>query len=321
LKPEDHLFFMGKPETVIAMVTNEIGLELPNYDKNKEVVEAVIPANSSLDGKCVDQDAFASNYGAEVVAIHRNGAQLGNGLLDGLELSHGDFLLLSVEDAFFKNTSAKKDFYVLSKLDKKVLPSSKRINTFLIGLVLILLGIFSGFLPLFLGLLLVLTLLLFLELYTIRDINAALDIDLIIMLASALTIGNTLVETGAASGIVSSFIHLLSPYGNVAILTGLFIVTVLLTSFITNVAAASIIFPFALELTRQFDASLQNPAFFVGLAFAASAAFITPVSYQTNWMVYGPGGYSNKDFSRVGLPLAAIYAVVCITFISIRYGL
>lgn len=315
----DRLFFMGKPETIFDMVNAEPGLRLPNHDKNMEVVEAVIPANSSLNGTEVDQQYFKERYSAEVVAIHRNGGRVGEGSVEGTIMAHGDLVLLSVDESFFKNSDAKKDFYTLSKINKNIPPAPRKIRIFLVLLAVILIGIFSGLISLFLGLLLTLGSLLLLKIYDIREINNTVDLDLVILLASALTLGNAMIQTDAATPVVGSFIHLLEPYGEVALLIGLFSITVLLTSFITNVAAVSIMFPFAYSLTQSM--SIDSPALYVGIAFGASAAFITPVSYQTNWMVYGPGGYTNKDFLRVGLPLAAIYMFVCILYISLRYGL
>ena len=319
IKDGDRPFFMGKPETIFDMVNAESGLALPNHDKNMEVVEAVLPANSSLNNKQVDQVKFKERYGAEVVAVQRNGDRVGEGSIEGTTLAHGDLVLLSVDEGFFKNTDAKKDFYPLSKIDKSVPVAPRNLNIFLGLLALIFAGIFTGFISLFLGLLLILGVMLLLRLYDVREINSAVDIDLIVLLASALTIGNAMIKTKAAEPVVGAFIHFLEPYGAVVILIGIFIMTVLLTSFITNVAAVSIMFPFAYSLSDTMG--IDSPAFYVGIAYAASAAFITPVSYQTNWMVYGPGGYSNRDFLRVGLPLAGLYMTVCIVFISLRYGL
>ena len=108
-------------------------------------------------------------------------------------------------------------------------------------------------------------------------------------------------------------------WGPVAVLTVLFIVTTLLTSLITNPAAVSIMFPIAMALSVQLH--LAATPFFVAIAFAASGDFMTPIGYQTNLMVYGPGGYTFKDFVRVGTPLTVIYAAVCIGFITMYYGM
>jgi di/tricarboxylate transporter len=92
-----------------------------------------------------------------------------------------------------------------------------------------------------------------------------------------------------------------------------------LTALITNAAAVSIVFPIAMSMAEQLN--LSTTPFFVAIAFAASGDFMTPIGYQTNLMVYGPGGYTFKDFVRVGTLLTLIYSVVCILFISYFYNL
>ncbi len=159
-----------------------------------------------------------------------------------------------------------------------------------------------------------------LRLFNFKEIKKTVDVDLVVLLVSALAIGKALINTGAADLVATGFVELLLPVGKTAILIGLFVLTVALTSFVTNVAAVSIMFPVAFALTQQLGMESGTPLY-VAICFAASAAFITPVGYQTNWMVYGPGGYTNKDFFRVGTPLLLIYSVVCITFILLYYGI
>jgi di/tricarboxylate transporter len=96
-------------------------------------------------------------------------------------------------------------------------------------------------------------------------------------------------------------------------------VTTFLTALISNAAAVSIVFPIAMGVAEQLD--LSYTPFFVAIAFAASGDFMTPIGYQTNLMVYGPGGYTFRDFLRVGSPLTLMYTILCIVFISYFYNL
>jgi di/tricarboxylate transporter len=91
----------------------------------------------------------------------------------------------------------------------------------------------------------------------------------------------------------------------------------MITSFVTNVAAVSVAFPIALSVTQSLNA--DTTPFFLAIAFAASAAFLTPFGYQTNWLVYGPGGYKPRDFFKVGLPLLVVYSVAVIGYLSLYY--
>ncbi len=323
LQENDSLYFMGKPATIMDLVHAGIGLRLPSENPDTEVVEAVIPANSALAGQKVAGSKFQEKYDAELVALHRNGEKI-TGKLDEWFLDHGDLLLLSVKDSFFKNADVVRDLYVISTLKKHESQhfNPQKVRWLLLGLSLII-GITAlNLVSLFVGLLLMLGLFLILRLFSFKDISNTLDIDLVMILVCALTLGDALIKTGAAQIVSQTFIQLFLPFGKEAVLIGLFILTVILTTFITNVAAVSVAFPLAYSLAQNADLQvLSGKPFYLAIAFAASAAFMTPISYQTNWMVYGPGGYTTKDFFRVGFPLTILYSVVCITYILLRYHL
>jgi len=116
-----------------------------------------------------------------------------------------------------------------------------------------------------------------------------------------------------AQGIISVFM----PLGKIGLLVGIFIITSILAAYITSKAAAAIIFP--ISLTTAVNLGLNPIPFVLIVAYAAAANFMTPIGFQTNLMVYGPGGYSFKDFFRVGAPLTIIYMVVTVTILTIIY--
>lgn len=316
IKPLDLLIFMGNSETIMDIVNSGIGLRLPKHDENLEIVEAVVPANSSLTGKVISETKLTQYYNAELVALSRNGEKM-SGKMDNMKLMHGDLLLLSVDKNFFENSDAMKDLVILSKIKKDKAPKKSKLQLMLVIISVVVGCAIAGLFTLFQACLFILSGMLLLKLFSFREINKELDIDLIVLLVSALTLGNALIKTGAAEIISSNFITLFSPFGILGILIGLFVLTVLLTSFVTNIAAVSIAFPIAYSVSNELG--IDGTPLFVAIAFAASAAFITPISYQTNWMVYGPGSYTSKDFLKVGLPLAIIYSITCITFIYFRY--
>ncbi len=316
IKPLDLLIFMGKSETIIEIVNSGIGLRLPKHNENLEIVEAVVPANSSLTGQVVTETKLTEHYNAELLALSRNGEKI-SGKMDKMRLMHGDLLLLSVDKNFFENSDVVRDLVLLSKINKTAAPHPIKLRIALAIIAGVVGFAIAGLISLFQACLFILAGMLALKLFNFRDINKEIDTDLVVLLVSALTLGNALISTGAAEIISSNFIRLFYPFGILGILIGLFILTVLLTSFVTNVAAVSIAFPVAYSISNELGT--DGTPLFIAIAFAASAAFITPISYQTNWMVYGPGGYTSKDFMRVGFPLAIIYSITCITFIYLRY--
>ena len=156
-------------------------------------------------------------------------------------------------------------------------------------------------------------------LLNIVEIKRNLDLGLLVLLVCSLAIGMALEKSGSAQIIAHGLIYSAKSLGPIAALSSLFIVTVFLTSLIANAAAVSIMFPIAMSMAEQL--TLPYTPFFVTIAFAASCSFMTPIGYQTNLMIYGPGGYSFRDFVKVGTPLTIIYAIICITFISFYYNI
>ena len=144
-----------------------------------------------------------------------------------------------------------------------------------------------------------------LNLVNLRTLKRELDVNLGVILVLALAIGKAITASGASDIISNEMISLSSNLPPIVILIVMMLFTALLTTFITNVAAVSIAFPIAFSIANTFP-SIESDLY-LAIAFAASAAFLTPISYQTNLIVTGPGGYKFIDFLRVGGPLFIIY--------------
>jgi di/tricarboxylate transporter len=132
-------------------------------------------------------------------------------------------------------------------------------------------------------------------------------------------LGTAITKTGMASDISNVFVSVFKPYGILSIFIGIFILTNLLASIITNIGAVAVVFPVAMSLAVQLGVDPKPFALLV--AFAGAASFITPIGYQTNLMVYGPGGYTFRDFLKVGLPMTIIFMLVATIGLIIQFGL
>jgi di/tricarboxylate transporter len=185
--------------------------------------------------------------------------------------------------------------------------------------VLLLISGVVGLFPLFDVCLVILSALVFFGILNLVEIRRELDLSLLLILVCSLAMGVGLEKSGTADWIAEVIITSFQSFGSVAVVASLFLVTIFLTALITNAAAVSIVFPIAMSIAEQMD--LPYTPFFVAIAFAASGDFMTPIGYQTNLMVYGPGGYTFRDFLRVGTPLTVLYTVICIGFISYFYNL
>jgi di/tricarboxylate transporter len=143
---------------------------------------------------------------------------------------------------------------------------------------------------------------------SMQDVKREIDLNIMAILVFSLAMGTAVVKSGAGNLIAHSIIDYFFQWGSGAVLGMLLLVTALLTSFVSNVGAVSVTFPVALALGETLP--IDSGALYLAIAFASSAAFSTPIGYQTNLMVYGPGGYNYKDFFKMGLPVTLIYLLV-----------
>jgi di/tricarboxylate transporter len=134
-----------------------------------------------------------------------------------------------------------------------------------------------------------------------------------VLIASSFGIGTALANSGLAEWIAGFLLTSMTPFGIFALLAALYFFTNLLTEFITNNAAAVIMFPIAYKISMIQEIELLPLA--ITVAIAASASFSTPIGYQTNLIVYGPGGYTFRDFLKVGIPLNLLIMAVTVTIV------
>lgn len=321
LYESDILFFAGNTKDIVDLINSNLGIELPttarSYDSdNAEIVEAVMNNYSSLINTPVKKSDFRNRYNAAIVAIHRNGKKV-SGRIGDIVLQAGDLLLLYTGTDFKDRVEIYRDLFVVSQLENVVKPGNKKYYALvLMAICAAVLLIFSQ-LTLFPALMIILCIMIGFNLITTRDVKRELDLNMIIILVFSLAVGQAIIKTDAGNMVAMKLIDLLEPYGILSILIGLLIITNILASFIGNVGAVSISFPLAYAISNNLG--INGYPFFLTIAYGASAAFLTPISYQTNLIIYGPGGYKFKDFLRIGLPVNIVYLSVAMAVIIYRY--
>ena len=150
-----------------------------------------------------------------------------------------------------------------------------------------------------------------------KEVFKSLDYNLGLIIVMTLALGTAMYKTGLAEKFAWSMIDLMRPFGLVGILTGLYLTTALIAAYVNNKAAVTLVFPVALLTAHNLN---LNPLPFALLTASASMGiFITPHGYQTNLMVYGPGGYRFKDFLPIGLPLSVVTMVVTVGLIYLVF--
>jgi di/tricarboxylate transporter len=210
-----------------------------------------------------------------------------------------------------------KDIYVISGYSQDLQPpqTSKRKRIFTAAVALLLL-IFQPF-NLFTSLLIIFVLMSGMRLITMKNVKRDLDINMVAILVLSIAIGEAMIRTGTGELLANQLIHWLQPHGKIILMAGIMVFTTLLTSFITNVGAVAITFPVVLAVTESLG--IDGTPYFLALAYAASAAFLTPIGYQTNLIVYGPGGYRFRDFFKMGFPVTIVYLAVSLAIIVALY--
>jgi len=323
LQKDDILFFAGNTEDIVDLINSDKGLELPSTaraynDDNQqiEVIETVVSNHSTIIGKTVKKIDFRNRYNAAIIAIHRNGERIREKIGD-IVLQPGDLLLLYAGFDFRDRVDIYRDLYIVSQLREIRKPGNKRFYALGLIFVFAIILLISGRFTLFPSLLIILSVMIGFKMISVQDVKRELDFHMIIILVFSLAIGEAIIKTNAGNMIANQLITFLHPYGIIAILIGLMIITNLLTSIIGNIGAIAISFPLALSISTNLG--VTGYPFYLTIAYAASAAFLTPISYQTNLIVFGPGGYTFKDFFRIGLPVNIIYLIVALSTIIFIY--
>jgi len=277
-----------------------------------EAIEVVISHNSALMSNTVKEAMFRSKFDAAVVALHRNGERI-TGKLGDIKLRPGDVLLLVAGNDFNKLSRNTQDFYLISRV--KDYKNVKAYEPLLLigGLVVAILLSATKLVPLFLSLAVLITIALLLKLINPKELPKTIDFNLAIIIAMSLALGQAMIKSGVANHIGYFLVDILMPIGKLTILFGIYIISAILSAYITNKAAVAILFPIVLTISMKMGVD-PLPLVLV-MTYAAAASFLTPIGYQTNLMVYGPGGYNFKDFLKIGLPLTLLYMVVSVLII------
>jgi len=265
--------------------------------------EAVIGEASPLVGSSLKTIGFRDRYHAAVLAIHRADRRV-DAKLGEVRLKTGDTLLVMASPAFADHWQGTRDFLLVSRFGAADPPrTDKIVPAGLIG-VAVVVAAAAGLLPILEASLMGAFAIILFGVLSPGEARSAVDLDVIVVIASAFGIGAALTDTGLASNLADGIVRGLDPLGPVAVVLGIALATIALTEAVTNNAAAVLMFPIAIAAADQVGADPR--AYAIVVALTASASFLTPIGYQTNTMVWGPGGYRFGDYARLGFPLTLL---------------
>jgi len=317
----DILIFTGETQNIADLITTNSGLMLPEVGtltrmKRAEVVEVVISQNSALIQKTVRDSNFRGKYDAAIIAVHRNGEKI-EGKLGNVLLKAGDVLLLFAGENFISRTSDTNDFYFISKVREYLKLEWWKTAILVGGSLLVLMLAVLNVISLFMGFTIMIVISLLLKVTSPKEIPASIDYNLALIIVLSLALGTAMIKSGAAAIFASGMISVFLPFGKTGVLFGVYLLTSLLTLLISSKAAIAIAFPIALSVA--FTLGINPVPFILAVAYAGTCTFISPYGYATNLMVSGPGGYTPRDFFRIGFPLTLLYMLVALTILTLVY--
>ncbi|MDZ7691725.1 MAG: SLC13 family permease [Balneolaceae bacterium] len=289
--------------------------------QDRELHQAVVKEGSRLVGSTVEEAKMLERFGVAVTGVRRGEKRIEKSLGDFV-LRPGDVLLLDTKRGFQETHEDSSDFYLTSEAggeepkakadtQRKKPEAGKDLYISVSVLIAIIASVTAGIFHIALAGILGVAVLIAFEVIEPGEAKEAVDWTVLIVIGAALGLGKAMEVSGAAELISNGIVQLTETYGPRAMLAGLVITTAILTETITNNGAIALMFPIAISMAQA--QGLEPRPFVVSITLVSSMALLTPIGYQTNLMVYGPGNYKFTDFFKVGFPLAVVLWIVVIT--------
>lgn len=316
---EDILLVKGSLNDLVEILHKE-GVELPSSENGllmgaqKDapiVVELIISPNSSLRGMQLQHTPLAKDLEVNIIAVKRSNLHMSERQIHDVRLRTGDILLVWCQDSKLDTIRAATDYIVIEDVYEEIVHKRKAwwsiinficmIGTATLGIADIMTcALTAAFLMIITGCL------------QMRDAYRALQGDVLLLIAGTIALGTAMQKTGASQLYADFFLSFFKGYPPIVVLGGMILLTSISTQILSNTATAVLLLPIA--VSTALGIGVDPKPFIIGICFGASACFASPLGYQTNLLVFGPGGYSFKDYMRLGIPLN-IYVVVAATLL------
>ncbi len=315
LEEGDRLVFVGNIESMRSLYSQQglqpapeqlFKLDTPRHQRC--LVEAVVSHTCPLVGKTIREGRFRNVYNAVVIAVARNGERL-HGKIGDIRIRAGDLLLIESHAGFIPRQKDSHDFYLLSGVENSTPRRFEKAPWAFAVLAGMVLAAAMGWLTMLQAALLAAGAMVLLRCCTTAQARRSVEWNVLIVIAAALGLGTALEKTHAAEAIAGFLLGIVQDNPLMA-LAMVYLLTTVFTEIITNNAAAVLVFPIAMNTAEALGVS--SMPFVTCIMVAASASFATPIGYQTNLMVYGPGGYRFGDYLRIGIPLNLLFGCLCV---------
>ncbi|MDX1655149.1 MAG: SLC13 family permease, partial [Candidatus Competibacteraceae bacterium] len=318
LRAEDRLIFVGVPESVVELrkfkglsPSAEPAFSLEEHFPERCLVEVVVSPRCGLLGRTIKEGRFRSVYGASVIAVARHGQRI-LGKVGNIRLQPADTLLLETRPSFVERHRNSRDFLLVSPLSDFSTPRFERawLAWIILGGIVLTAGI--GLSSMLNAAMLGAIAMLLTGCCPVPVARRSIDTQVLLAIASAFALGKALDVTGAAHTLAEAFLGLAGGHPWLALVLT-YLLTSFLTEIVTNNAVAVLMFPIVVAAAQGMG--VDPMPFVVAVMVGASASFSTPIGYQTNLMVYGPGGYRFSDYLRIGIPLNLLVGFTAVLII------
>jgi len=324
LREKDRLFFAGIVESVVdlqrirglAPATDQI-FKLDAKRSNRNLVEAVVSESCPLVGMSIREGQFRTRYNAAVIAVARNGDRIKQKIGD-IVLQAGDTLMLEARASFAAQHRNRRDFFLVAEIEDSAPPRHERAWLSLLILAAMVGAVTMGFMSMLMASMLAAGVMIIARCTSASAALRSVEWQVLLVIFAAFGIGRAMQTSGAAEGVANGLIDLAGndPHLILAVLLGL---TILFTNVINDNAAAVLMFPIAVStadrLSSDLGATISPVPFIFAIMVGAVVSYATPIGYQTNLMVMGPGGYRFSDYLRIGLPLCALVWLTAVLLI------
>ena len=316
LKAHDRLVFVGIVESIkdlqkirgLTPATDQVfRLDAPRH--RRCLVEAVVSNTCPLVGKTIRDGRFRTVYHAAVIAVARNNERI-RAKIGDIVLRPGDTLLLEAHPSFATQQRNSRDFFLVSAVEDSTPRRHHKAWTAALILAAMVVVVTLGWLSMLVASMLAAGLMIITRCCSTDAARRSVDWSVLIVIAAALGIGRAIDQTGTASLIAETVLGAEGQNPWVA-LAAVYIITMMFTELITNNAAVALVFPIAMATADKLGVNFMP--FVIVIMVAGSASFATPLGYQTNLMVYGPGGYRFSDYLKLGIPMDLLMGVTTVT--------
>ncbi len=298
----------------VELPRSEAGLTMGAQKDAPIVVELIIAPNSSLLGRRLSNTELAQDPDVNIIAVKRTNLHLSEKQIHDVRLRVGDILLIWCQDSKLESIRSQMDYIVIEDVYEEIVHKRKAawsiinficmIGTAALGIADIMTcAMTAAFLMIVTGCI------------QMRDAYRALQGDVLLLIAGTIALGMAMQKTGASQLYAEAFLSLFSSFSPTIVLGAMIMLTSISTQILSNNATAVLLLPIA--ISTALGIGVDPKPFIIGICFGASACFATPVGYQTNLMVFGPGGYSFKDYLRLGIPLNVFVILAGMLFIPV----